>query len=330
MSSTSSSGQSISIRGKQYPVLECRHIGRRRYYLLQRIGSPQRERFKAFDPLAGPGGDFFQVQHWQGKAAADNLRRLLRLKCDGFPRVYDCQQTNGGYSVALTWVEGIDLAAYFEHIRANRRPAVAPADALRLIRGLAHAVSRLNSQLRLCHGDIQPANVVITSHPSRLLLVDFGSAWICEAATSRTAGDGAHPCYCAPEQFRSPAAGGFHADQFSVSILLYQLLSGELPYQGLGAKAGWPEFAVVARQPVPPSELNPHCRVLPVTLRRQLDQVVLRGMHLLPSDRYPDRHAWLDAIDELHLGLRRPARPSSANGWLTTIAQWFSRAKTTS
>jgi len=276
--------------------------------------------------LAGPGGNFFQVQFWSdGTAAVRNLRLLKRFKDDAFPQVLEWERHTSGHAVALTWVEGISLAEYFDHLRHARRPPVDPGQAVRLVRGLANGVCRLHTELRICHGDIQPANVVLTSHPSRLTLIDFGSAWTYESAVGRDKGDGVHPNYSAPEVLAAQCVSGFHADQFSVSVLFYELLTQRLPYQGLGGQAGLSPWSKTAAQAlVPPSELTPVGDKLPHALKQRLDDVVLRGLALRPEERFPDRHAWLDALFELHARFRLPSESNSKEHWLTRLIAWCS------
>lgn len=314
----------VSIRGKPVPFLQRCRIRRRDYYLLHPVGSPQRQRFHAFDPFAGPGGDFFQVQFWSNdEASRRNLRLLRRFKNDAFPRVVEWDQHANGHSVALTWIKGTNLADYLNHLRQGRRPAVDPGQAVRLVRGLANGVCYLHSELRLCHGDIQPTNVILTSHPSRLALIDFGSAWAYESGVNHEPGDGCHPCYSAPEVVASRCVSGFHADQFSVSVLFYELLTHQIPYEGLGGQAGvgpWSRSAVQAL--VPPSRLTPVGNSLPRALKKLLDDVVLRGLALAPEERFPDRHAWLDAMFELHARFRLPATPALDGRWLNRLITW--------
>ena len=112
------------------------------------------------------------------------------------------------------------LPKYFENIRKGRREPVSPRDAVRLVHGLANAVCKLVHNRQVAHGDIQPPNVIITGHTSRLVLIDFGSAWTTETTHFRETGDGLHRCYAAPElQMPGTPVVGFFADQFSVSVL---------------------------------------------------------------------------------------------------------------
>ena len=315
----------VTIHGQRLPYLECRRVRRRDYYLLERIGSPLRNRFKAFDPLAGPGGDFFQVQMWPGGAATgQHLRVLKRLKDDAFPRVVEWERHSQGYSCALTWVNGISLAEYFQVLRSDKRPPIDPGETVRLIRGLAHGICKLQAQFRVCHGDIQPANIIITAHPSRLLLIDFGSAWTAEAALPRVDGDGRHPCYSAPELSRPSTSVGFHADQFSVSVLFYELLTQQLPYGGLGGKAGRLEFIRQAAQSLrPPSEFSQPCRDLPRSLRQRIDALVLRGLALQPEQRFHDRNAWLNELFEVFARFRLTPELPAVEKALTRLVEWF-------
>ncbi len=318
-------GQTVNVRGRHRPYFECRRIRRRDYYLLERIGSPFRESYLAFDPLAGEGGNFFLVLSLPDGEAAKQLRRVQRrLKSDAFPRVVEWQKHRHQIDVALTWIEGISLAEYLQNIRDRRRPPVEPAEALRLVNRLAHAVCHLQRHLQVNHGDIQPANVIVTSHPSRLQLIDFGSAWTTDWTTRRTEGDGHHRCYAAPELQTGTAAVTLASDQFSVSVLLFELLTQQLPYGGLGGKAGRSEFiARAADTLVTPSQISRSCKQLPRSLRDRLDALVLRGLALNPNDRYPDQNTWLNQWEELKALFRiRPELPPIEN-MLTRVIGWF-------
>jgi serine/threonine protein kinase len=317
--------QTVNVRGRNRPYLECRRIRRRDYFLLERVGSPFRASHLAFDPLAGPGGGFFLVQSLPvGKAAEQLLRVLSRLKSDAFPRVVEWQKQRHQIDVALTWTEGISLADYLQNIHERRRPTVEPAQAVRLVNGLTHAVCHLQRRLQVAHGDIQPSNVIITSHPSRLQLIDFGSAWTIDWTTRRTEGDGHHRSYAAPELQTGTAAVSLASDQFSVSVLLFELLTLNLPYGGLGGKAGRPEFiARAADTLVPPSQISSNCQRLPRSLRDRLDALLLRGLSLNPEDRYPDHNSWLNDWQELTARFRMPPDLPPIENMLTRVIGWF-------
>ena len=317
--------RTVNVRGLKRAYLDCRRIRRRDYFLLERVGSPFRESYLAFDFFAGPGGNFFLVQSLPvGKATEQLLRVLSRLKSDAFPRVVEWQKRRHQIDVALTWTEGISLADYLQNIREGRRPPVEPAQALRLVNGLAHAVCHPQRHLEVSHGDIQPANLIVTSHPSRLQLIDFGSAWTTDWTTRRSEGDGHHRCYTAPEHQTGIAAASLLSDQFSVSVLLFELLTAQLPYGGLGGKAGRPEFIKRAADTlVPPSQISPSCKQLPRSLRDRLDALVLRGLAFKPDSRYPDHATWLNDWKELSALFHIAPELSPIENMLTRVIGWF-------
>jgi serine/threonine protein kinase len=321
--------QTVLIHGRSRAYLECRRIRRRDYFLLERIGSPFRESYLAFDRLAGPGGSFFMVQSLPvGDAARQLLRVLSRLKNDNLPRAVEWQQNRHQIDVALTWMDGISLADYLQNIREGHRPPVEPAQAVRLVNGLAHAVCHLQRHLQVAHGDIQPANVIVTSHPSRLQLIDFGSAWTIDRTTRRTEGDGLHRCYAAPETQAGVIPVTLAGDQFSVSVLLYELLTLQLPSGGLGGKAGRPEFIARAVDTlVAPSQNSPGCRQLPRSLRDRLDALVLRGLALKPESRYPDHNTWLNHWKELSALFHITPELTPIENIVTKVIGWLVKSR---
>lgn len=318
-------GPTLRIRGREQPYLERRRIGRRDYYLLERIGGPLRERFRAYDPRSGPGGNYFLVQRWPASARTEQQLRLwYRIKDDSSPRVVEWQRGKDQIDVVLTWIEGLPLAEYLQHVRSGRRPAIDPGHTVRLIHGLANAVCKLHHHQQVAHGDIQPANVIITSHPSRLTLIDFGSGWTTQAAAFREEGDGHHPCYAAPELQTQQTPVGFFVDQFSVSVLCYELLTGKIPYGGLGGKAGRPEFIERAKHSLQrPSEVSPACAALPRSLQDRVDGIVVQGLALDPSKRYANRHIWLDELFEVHARFRLKPELPPVERALTRVIGWF-------
>ena len=320
------------VDGRRRAYLDRCQVRRREYFLLERIGGPFRESYLAFDPLSGPGGDHFVFQSLPaGPATEQRLRVFRRLKDDGFPRAVEWERRKGRVDLVLTWTAGITLAEYLEHVRAGRRPPVDPGQAVRLIHGLANGVAHLHRRLQIAHGDIQPPNVIISSQPSRLRLIDFGSAWTSDWTTLRSEGDGLHRCYAAPELQNGSTPVGFAADQFSVMVLLFELLTLQLPYGGLGGKAGRDDFARRAAQSLtPPSQLADTCRQLPRSLRDRLDALVLCGLALAPDQRYSDPHRWLGDLHDLSARFRvTPELPPVENA-LTRVIEWFVKPRTTS
>ena len=252
----------VRIQGRLCPYLERRRIRSSVYFLLKPVGDSRRKRFLAFDPTAGPGGSFVQFQDWADEPSqAQFLAVLHRLKDDGFPRVLNYQRTHRGFVCVLSWIEGISLADYFTNIREGKRPPVDAVEAMRLTCGLAYSLSRLSRKLSLIHGDIQPANLILTQNPARLIPIDFGNSWDIQRANDRENGDGRSAIYAAPEQWVKNARVSLHSEMFSVAVILYQLLTNQIPYEGLGGKAGRPQNRMfMAGRLERPSDLSLSCQ----------------------------------------------------------------------
>ena len=127
------------------------------------------------------------------------------------------------------------------------------------------------------HRDLKPSNILID--PDRgPMLADFGLAKIVEGSVVLT-GSGAimgTPAYISPEQ-----AGGksvdHHADIYSLGIVLYEMLTGQVPYQG-----ETPMGVIVKHliEPLPmPRSLNPN-------LPEEVEQVILKALAKEPNDRF--------------------------------------------
>jgi serine/threonine protein kinase len=295
--------------------------------LLERVSGLRRERYRAFDPRSGPNGDFFLVQRLPCDLNNEQqLQVLCRLRHDNFPRIWEWQRHQNGVDVVLSWIEGIPLEAYFTNIRNGLRPAVDPGHAVRLIHGLANGIAHLHRQLQIVHGDIQPANVLLTSHPSRLTLVDFGTAWTIQRTFFRAEGDGFHRAYAAPELQNGLTQVGFTADQFAITVLLYELLTGALPYEGLGGKAGRFEYAELAGETLQmPSEVSRDCRKLPRALREGIDRLCRTGLSLKPDDRYPGPHDWLNDLFAVSAQFRLISTLPKSINWLSRFIRWWAR-----
>ena len=129
------------------------------------------------------------------------------------------------------------------------------------------------------HRDIKPSNVLIDEH-GEALLTDFGIAKIVEGAqaTQLTASGSVlgTPAYMSPEQAQNEKIDG-RSDIYSLGVVLYELLTGQQPYQGETP------FAVVIKhisEPLPPPrQVNPN-------IPEPFEMVVLKAMAKEPGERY--------------------------------------------
>lgn len=169
----------------------------------------------------------------QGLAAQTLLREARlgeQLVHPGIVRVLASGSVGEHLYLALEYVPGHDL-----------RRHTAPGTLLPLARvlaigeQLAQALAAAHA-LGVVHRDIKPANVLVDETHGAVKLADFGLARLGEAFRSRTGLIQGTPAYMAPEQLAEGAVGP-HSDLYALGVLLFELLSGRLPFEAhtLGA-----------------------------------------------------------------------------------------------
>ncbi len=195
---------------------------------------------------------------------AERFRReataLARLNHPHIVAVHDFGQADDGhYFMVMEYVEGSDLAA-----RLRIGGPLPPGEALRIVREVCDALHYAHEQ-GVVHRDIKPANILLDS-AGGVKVSDFGIAQFAHeeiarglTATGTLLGT---PDYTAPEQLAPQGAVDQRADIFSVGVMLYELLTGQLP-RGVFRPA-----SELARVP------------------RELDAVLARAMQSEPGRRY--------------------------------------------
>ena len=214
--------------------------------------------------LHGFGSDDLQKQFLR------EAQIVGRLTHPSIVSLYDVGTNSDGVPyLILEYVEGKTL----EHALTAgplplERAAVWAAD-------LASALARAH-QCKIIHGDVKPANVLITKE-GQVKLSDFG---IARFATQISASGNilGTPAYLSPEQI----LGGrqdTRSDLFSLGIVLYQMTTGVRPFDGTSVGAVCAQ--IVSAEPVPPSHHNP-------ALPPDFDHIVMRCLAKDPKQRYAD------------------------------------------
>jgi len=145
------------------------------------------------------------------------------------------------------------------------------------------------------HCDIKPANILI-SEDTNIKISDFGAALYEEAQHTQLKGIGS-PAYMSPEQVQEKEVS-YHTDIYSLGVVMYQMLSGKLPFRA-SSKASL-LYQVVNIPAVPPSTFR---REIPA----DLDRLILRCLEKEPSNRYP---TWSDFSRELTHSYRNLEMPA--------------------
>lgn len=317
--------ETVRVDGRDEKILRVERVGGRSYFVLGELS--RRGAVRVFDRRAGPGGDLRVLHFLSGdRASRHRLESIRRLAGPGgarsFPRVTDCARRGGQWVVAVEWVRGVNLREYLAGVREGTTPRPSVREAVRLCRGLAHGLSHYHRRMGVVHGDVSPANLVLTSGTTQLVLIDFGSAWPVEHAAEKLSGDGVTPPYAAPERMARDAREDFRSDIFSLGVVAYELLSLEIPFEGLGGQAGLSPVACrtggIYR---PVSELlRGPSKNLPAAARKSLDDALQKSLALTPDDRFLTTRAWRNAWDRVYDQLRPGGR---LLGWRSWVARWW-------
>ena len=218
-------------------------------------------------------------------------------------RIFDAGEEQDIAYIAMELLDGHDLIRYTS--KANLLPAT---QAMEYIATVADALDYAHAQ-GIVHRDIKPANVMILKDGS-IRVADFGIARITASSKTATGTVMGTPSYMSPEQVAGKKADG-RADLFSLTVALYELLTGEKPFKG-GDGIGTLLFQI-ANDPHPnPLEINP---ALPPCVKAIID----KGLAKTPEARYAraselaaDLRACVAAAKSAAPGQAAPAAPAPA------------------
>jgi len=184
---------------------------------------------------------------------------------------------DGAPYFVMEYVEGKTLEAFFDAGPLPLYRAAAWAGDLATALGQAHRAN-------VIHGDVKPANILVTSE-NQVKLGDFGVARF----STQASGSGnlmGTPAYLSPEQIRGSSQDS-RSDLFSLGIVLYQMATGFRPFDGDSVEAVCAQ--IVSSTPPPPSRYNP-------TFPPAFDEVVMRCLSKNPEERFPSAEAMAAAV----------------------------------
>ncbi|MFO0630449.1 MAG: serine/threonine-protein kinase [Polyangiales bacterium] len=216
--------------------------------------------------------------------------------------------------IVQEYLEGEDLAALAR--RSENR--LAPEVLVPIVAKVLEALAALHAQ-GVVHRDIKPENVFLVREAEGVTprLLDFGIAALTDPAELRLTASASMlgtPAYMSPEQFRSARDVDARTDLWSTGVMLYELLSGALPFPAETFAAM--VIAVTTSAPRPLGEVVP-------SLPARLAGVVMRCLQREPAARFADapalRQALLDALTE------RPRRVRRRRSCRWDVRVWGSR-----
>lgn len=261
-----------------------------KYRIIERLGGGgQGEVFRAVHPNL-PGRDV--VIKW-ARQSLDGPRQqqllaegrvLARLDDPGLVRVYDADVCDGRPFIVFEYVAGRSLHDQLKLARPGFRQAAG------LLRQLAGTLQRVH-QKGVLHRDLKPQNILIDMAGQPRLL-DFGLAWLQPLpgteSDSTARGISGTPQYMPPEQARGEAGRmGPHSDVFGLGAILYEMLTGQPPYDAGDRATLWAKAR--QGQVVPPRQLNPR-------IPRGLEAICMKALAPDPARRYPSAHSLEQAL----------------------------------
>ena len=192
--------------------------------------------------------------------------------------VFDRGQDGAVHYIAMRYVEGPTLKELIDR-------GLTPPQAAALVRQLLEG-ARFAHRNGIVHRDLKPQNVIVDGE-GKAVVTDFGIARAGVSEITQTGSVMGTPHYLSPEQ-----AQGFEvtpvSDLYSIGVILYEALTGRVPFEGESAVAV--AMKQVSQVPQRPSSINP--QVSPA-----LDGVVMRALEKEPGQRFQSADAFIAALD---------------------------------
>ncbi len=317
----------IRYRGTEYPVIERFRIGDRTYLAVARIGTSGRSAFQVFDASAKQMRALHILPNSSG--GFDRVRTLQRLTRgdNEILQILECHRDGDSIYVVLPWIDGFNLRTVLSGIRDRNRQRIAAPEAVRLMKGVAHALRHLHRNKQIIHGDIKPANLILTKRTS-LVLIDYGNAWTIERTTRRDEGDGVSGVYAAPEFLRGESLVNFRADCFSIGVVLYEILTDRIPYDGHGGKVGMlPDPVQSGSRLVPASAISPEREKLPKRIWRPIDDLLSHSLAIDADNRFETSSQWLDGWSSAMKEIRQTTKAGGTEGIGSRMIEWIQRLR---
>lgn len=187
--------------------------------------------------------------------------------------VYDIGTIDGTFYITMAYIEGQPLSSL---LKAGRK--LNTLQSVKLVRKIANALEQAH-QKGIVHRDLKPSNIMVDPQ-GEPIVVDFGLARTEFNVLARLTAPGAivgTPAYASPEQIQGKSDIDRRTDGFSLGMILYELLTGQIPYDL--SKPHTLLQQIAEDDPIPPSQLES-------SISQELDAVCQKALAKHPANRY--------------------------------------------
>ncbi len=218
----------------------------------------------------------------------DEAAHQAQLSHPNIVQMTDYFKEGEDYFLVLEYVEGKSLADMIDSLHGP----MPPKQALHIFRGILAGLDCAH-QKAILHRDIKASNVMV-DRSNRALLTDFGIAR--QAGDEQAANLGqviGTPEYMSPEQFINSNRIDHRSDIYSAGILLFEMLTGRLPFKGPSSEAFREQHLGMSL---------PHPRTINPKIKKCLSEIILKATNKDPDKRFPGGLAFLKAIEACERG----------------------------
>ncbi|MBA3582402.1 MAG: CHASE2 domain-containing protein [Gammaproteobacteria bacterium] len=193
-----------------------------------------------------------------------------RLNHPHIVTIYDAGEEQDLAYIAMEFLKGHDMAPY------TKKDKLLPLNTVvNLVKQAAEALAYAHAQ-NVVHRDIKPANIMYEPESNQVKITDFGIARITDNSKTKTGVVLGTPSYMSPEQLSGRKVDG-RSDLFSLGVMLYQLISGELPFKADSMATLMYKIA---------NEDTPSVLDVRADAPGYLEVIVARAMEKNPDERY--------------------------------------------
>jgi serine/threonine-protein kinase len=257
-----------------------------RYTLIQRIGSGgMADVWSADDAMLGRqvALKFLHERFGADEQFVERFRREAQaaagLQHPNVVGVYDRGEHDERYWIAMEYVQGASLKDLIDR-------GLSGSETVEIVRQILQGV-RFAHERGIVHRDLKPQNVLVDAE-GRARVTDFGIARAGASEITQTGSVLGTAQYLSPEQAQGLETNAT-SDLYSVGVILYEALTGRVPFEAETAVAI--ALKQISEIPRPPRQLNPE-------IPPALNAIVLRALAKDPKDRFASATEFLAALDE--------------------------------